>query len=392
MLPSGPRTFAVCDLIKPIPKRIHLSTTRKWLVIAGSLLLMLIFIAVVIRHNGKVIKYFRSATVAAAVVTPDVKPLPSRAFGRLRAVHYFADVHPVQFWNSFELADVERDFSQIRADGFNSIVLILPWAEFQPSLEDGKHDERMFDRLSLLMAAAEKLQLGVVLRVSYFWTFRPGAEREIHSRVHGLFHDDRIRGAWLGHLAEIYRRVGQHPAFRLAFLSWEDLYPMEIASASAVLRDEKILREYRKYLARTSGLDAVSALYGQRFANWESVPFPNRKSAAYAKVFDYWDDALLNRLFTPANQRFPNLSFEVRSDSDPIWGKDDKMIWKNHSATYALPGTNTLTTYYATAWGMKNEGDLASAEETLKQFDRFVDHIKEKDPRHHLFIDQFLFY
>jgi len=122
------------------------------------------------------------------------------------------------------------------------------------------------------------------------------------------------------------------------------------------------------------------------------LPFPDRKSPAYAKVLDYWDDALLNRLFIPANQNFPNLSLEVRSDWDPVWEKDGKTTWKNHALTYALPGTDTLTSYYAIAWGMKNEGDFVSAADAIKGFDRFVAHLAAEKNHQHLFLDQFLFY
>jgi len=76
------------------------------------------------------------------------------------------------------------------------------------------------------------------------------------------------------HIGEMYRRVGKHPAFRLAFLCWEDLYPMEIASPYTVLKDAGILGEYRKFLARTSRLEEVSGIYGQSFAKWTTCRFP----------------------------------------------------------------------------------------------------------------------
>lgn len=369
-----------------------MSTTKKRFAIIGGVLITIVLVAVVNRHKQRVTKWFNPPPLVEAAAKAAAKPLAPRAFERLRGVHYFADTYPKQFWNSFEPADVARDFKQIRTDGFNSIVLVVPWAEFQPSLVNGKHDERMFERLRYLMDAAQREKLGVVLRVSYYWTYRPDTEQSVSSRIVQLFHDDGVRAAWLDHLGEMYRRVGSHPAFRLAFLCWEDLHLMELPGVPTVLRDDGLLKQYRGFLSRTSSLDEISKIYGMKFASWDQVPFPERKSPAYAKVFDYWDDALLNRLFIPANERFPNLSFEVRSDWDPVWEADNKITWKNHSTTYALPGTNTRTSYYATAWGMKNQGDFATAEEVLKGFDRYLAHVQEGDPTRHLFIDQFLFY
>lgn len=316
----------------------------------------------------------------------------ARGYHRLRATHYFADTYPKNFWNSFEPADVARDFKQIKADGFNAIVLVLPWAEFQPVLSSNGYDEKMFDRLKMLMDAATAHELGVVLRLSYVWSYRPDAENSIFNRMHGVFHDEAMRQTWLKHLAKIHTHVVKHPAFRLAFLSWEDLYPMAITSMTPNLSDQNMLRMYREYLSRTSTLSDISTLYGKTISSWDALPFPDRKSPAYAKVLDYWDDALLNRLFIPANQNFPNLSLEVRSDWDPVWEKDGKTTWKNHALTYALPGTDTLTSYYAIAWGMKNEGDFVSAADAIKGFDRFVAHLAAEKNHQHLFLDQFLFY
>ena len=316
----------------------------------------------------------------------------ARGHHRLRAAHYFADTYPKNFWNSFEPADVARDFKQIKADGFNAIVLVLPWAEFQPVLTSNGYDEKMFDRLKMLMDAAAADELGVVLRLSYVWSYRPDAENSIFNRMHGVFHDEAMRQTWLKHLAKIHTHVAKHPAFRLAFLSWEDLYPMAITSMTPNLSDQNMLRMYREYLSRTSTLSDISTLYGKTISSWDALPFPDRKSPAYAKVLDYWDDALLNRLFIPANQNFPNLSLEVRSDWDPVWEKDGKTTWKNHASTYALPGTDTLTSYYAIAWGMKNEGDFVSAADAIKGFDRFVAHLAAEKNHQHLFLDQFLFY
>lgn len=359
----------------------------------GILLLAIALAAVGWKHKHRIIKKLGLETPPAAVAQAATPVLPTRKFDRLRGVHYFADAYPKQFWNSFEPADVAADFKKIRADGFNSIVLIIPWAEFQPSLEPGaKLDERMFERLNALMDAAQSAGLGVVLRLSYYWTYRPDAEVGMRARLNGLFHDARYRSAWLDHLGEMHKRVARHPAFRLAFLTWEDLYPMELASAEAVLDDAGILGEYRKFLARTTKLDEVSKLYGKSFSSFDEIPFPARKTPAYAKVFDYWDDALINALFVPARERFPDISFEVRADWDPVWEDEKKITWKNHAATYALPGVSTVTSYYSTAWGMKNIGDKVTAAEALKAFDFFVAHVREKDPRQHLFLDQLLFY
>ena len=90
-------------------------------------------------------------------------------------------------------------------------------------------------------------------------------KNSIFERMHGVFHNERTRETWLAHLADIHKRVGKHLAFRLAFLSWEDLYPMALTSENPSLDDQNMLRMYREYLSRTTNLREISTLYGAAF-------------------------------------------------------------------------------------------------------------------------------
>ena len=53
--------------------------------------------------------------------------------GYLKSATYYSDDWVINFWNS-ESSHMDEELKQIREDGFNSIILVVPWREFQPSM------------------------------------------------------------------------------------------------------------------------------------------------------------------------------------------------------------------------------------------------------------------
>ena len=47
----------------------------------------------------------------------------------IKAVTYFGNAWPLNYWNS-DVSRAPADFSQIKSDGFNAIILAVPWGEF----------------------------------------------------------------------------------------------------------------------------------------------------------------------------------------------------------------------------------------------------------------------
>ena len=56
--------------------------------------------------------------------------------GYLRSATYYSDDWVINFWNS-ESVHMEEELARIAADGFNSIILAVPWREFQPETASG---------------------------------------------------------------------------------------------------------------------------------------------------------------------------------------------------------------------------------------------------------------
>ena len=67
---------------------------------------------------------------------------------------------------------MEEELARIAADGFNSIILAVPWREFQPETAPVMYEEYAWKKLGGVMDAAGKQGLGVILRVGYTWIMR----------------------------------------------------------------------------------------------------------------------------------------------------------------------------------------------------------------------------
>ena len=59
----------------------------------------------------------------------------------------------INFWNS-ESSHMDEELKQIREDGFNSIILVVPWREFQPSMAPEHYNDYAWEKFDRVMKAA----------------------------------------------------------------------------------------------------------------------------------------------------------------------------------------------------------------------------------------------
>ena len=168
--------------------------------------------------------YQRSGVFLAAVlILTTVFCVVSEAAvpGKLKSVTYVSDAWVINFWNT-ESDHMEEELAQIAADGFNSIVLAVPWREFQPETAPVSYNSYAFAKLDRVMQAAQAQGLGVRLRVSYTWDHY---EREQPTmRFRRMMKDEKLRSAWLEYVGKLYQSVCGYDNFCGGFITWEDLY------------------------------------------------------------------------------------------------------------------------------------------------------------------------
>ncbi|MNB79807.1 hypothetical protein D3C75_265540 [compost metagenome] len=323
----------------------------------------------------------------------DTAKTPKSSNDFIIGAHYFGDEWPVNFWSS-EIYNVQKDLQNIKNDGFNSIVLVIPWGEFQPSISPIRYNEQLFDRLKYIIEEASKTNLKVILRLGYVWDFDPTVQYPSSERFKKLPYDQEFYNAWLEYIGEIQHQVASYNNVSFAFLTWEDLWGMVDEARTLKTVSERIhyadVTGYQRFLKENYKLSEVSQLYGQSFASYEDIPTPTSDNPGIKWLYEYCDDLLINRYFVPAKEKFPNLSLEVRVDSDLVHTNNGNE-WFSHQSTYDLPNSEYTTMYYSPAMGAENRGNFDSATKVIARFENIVGNVRNNS-NNKIFIDQFLYY
>ncbi len=307
----------------------------------------------------------------------------------LRAVHWFGDAWPVNFWNTDIESRARQDFQKIIDDGFNTVVFLVPWPGFAPDPHAGTLDNDRVERLVGLMTLADDLGLKTILRVSYAWD---GMDDVSGQRLLSLWQDESFYRGWLDHLEALWVAVHELPGFQFGFFSWEDLW----AATSLVEADEAT----RASAAQTTGfadwlladIDPArrEALFGRSFDNAGDVVLPQRREPAFELYMQFISQAWVNRFFLPAQERFPQLSMEIRIDSDPIFDGDELIGWFHHYDAWNLPGGEWVTLYWSPAMGGVNQGETLEAEEAARRLEGWLEQVARHAGPRQIFIGQFL--
>jgi len=312
-----------------------------------------------------------------AVAPPDAQQAAKDApKAPLVGVHYFGTAWPMNFIGGFRRAAVPGDFRRIADDGFNSVVLLVSWGDFQPVTSPCcQYDERAWERLHFLLEQARLAKLQVVLRVGCACTFHPlaGGSGE---RVQRLLNQPAERAAYLQFVQRLGRETAGEPQVVLTFMSWEDQWLRSI--------DESGRADFQQFAATRPD---AGALLSPR----ASLP---TATGDQAELFNaYWDWLVIEKLYTPATAYLPSLSYEARIDKEPAYvtGPDGVRRvdrWLGHEGMLRQRPGYPVTMYWAPFWGAANQGEKLDAKRSLKLLRALL-----KDVRQHaaqpLFIDQF---
>jgi len=324
------------------------------------------------------------------------EPIPPQSKNKpilIKAVHYFSSSWPKTFWGDFEYSQVDEDFTQIKADGFNTIILVIPWMGFETGFEDGVPEPSvLYERLEWLLAKIDQAGLAYGLRLSFPHSFDPEVGANNHQLCTDIFTDSALREQWVHYLSRINQRIDQHrDSFRFAFFSWEDFFCpyVSIPNMKPEQRLDMARRSgYQTWLADNHPRESVELLYQQSFHSMGSVPFPERESPAFWLFLRFVDQFLIDQLITPGRKVLPELAMEVRVDKDPIHnGKET--TWFGHDLS--LSDQQTRGSYWGAYYGANNQGELLSASEAIRHFDYMLDEVSDHGKNINHVVEQFNF-
>ena len=315
--------------------------------------------------------------------------------GYVRSASYFGDEWHINFWNS-EMEHLKRDMEQIREDGFDSVILVIPWKEFQTSVEPIEYSDYAFDRLDRVMEAAGNAGLKVYARVGYMWDFVNDANEDIHERIIRLFHDQGMRNAWMEYLRKLYRQMSAHACFAGGFLTWEDYMPPFLGFSDAPSLQDRIdaakRMGFQKHVRSQYALTDYNKAFNVQYSSYESIPFPCRNEPAMRVMYDFFDRSL-NNLLADGQTVFPNLSLEVRLDGDPLFdAKGNPAGYYKHEATFPCQDSDYTAAMYGIPMDFVNRGERVKAKVALRHTEDILRFLARHNGGKPVYIEQFLFY
>lgn len=310
----------------------------------------------------------------------------------LKSVTYFGDAWPINFWNS-EDTNMEANFQRIAADGFNSIILVVPWREFQPSTMPVNYNQYAFDRLNEVMNCAERHGLWVSLRIGYTWDYY-GSSDVPERFANVLVENSADMAAWLDYSKKIYETASAHSNYYGGFITWEDFWDATYYMDRASNMSDRLAAAkswgYIEYLQSNYTLEEVGAHYGTTFSGFDQVFIPYAKHPSAALFYEFYDRFLMD--FLKATQTvFPELSMEVRVDGDVIYDTEGSYSYYSHGKTFSCEGAPYTSLMYSVSMGQANNYEKISAEQALEAMKGHLANIYAIAGAKKLYIEQLLY-
>ena len=286
------------------------------------------------------------------------------------ATHYYGFEEyawPINYLNSLPSDNIHQDLKTISDMGFNTIILLVSWSEFEPSI--GTPNRQAYQKLGEIISQASRMDLKVIVRIPYLWSLLGSNIRE--RIAYAIVDHDSYRRDLLRFVADFRSHVvDQNPNVLSIFGSWEDYY---------VVRD--------LFFTKHSGEYLPSTVIRQSFGEDTGVdPDEVVINGENYDIFLNWLDGCISTLA----QEIGEYGYEIRVDSDPIT-TDGALHWHSHSDYFENRSGGSLVSYWAPYFGQSNSGEELDAEQAVKGFAWTLDLIEQKSSKKP-FIDQLNFF
>lgn len=289
------------------------------------------------------------------------------------------------------MAEVPGLLAQIRSDGFNTIILAVPWRGFQRTLFPPSYDQANLAKLGKLLAAIDAAGLASIVRVSFPWHNDPDSELSFDERALGLFTRADVRAAWLDYLAVIRRITARARNFRFAFFSWEDLPSIRELMIHRTQADRLRLAEptgYRAFLCERYALAEISELFGETFADAAEIYIPLPDCAAYVSYSEFVNHRL-NELLALGQSVWPGLSMQIRADHDRVM-INGEVRWIENDIR--AEDTAMRVSYYFPYMYAQNCGETLSADGALANMRMVMERLSAQGTNPNHVLDQLVYW
>lgn len=311
----------------------------------------------------------------------------------VKSAHYFSNEWPINFWNT-EMDYMETELEQIKRDGFDSIILVIPWREFQPTMNPITYNEYAFEKLDEVMKCAQKERLNVFVRMGYTWDFYQDANDYAGERFKQLLYDETTKQAWRDYITIVYQKLSEYDNFKEGFLTWEDFWMLATMAGSDEQNEADIALAtkigYQDFIKKTYSLEEYNEKYKEKFESYETICLPPAGKLAKYAYYEFYDN-FMNELLKETQTYFPNISMEVRMDYDPIYDNGEVVGFYKHESTFSCQDSTITSTMYGIPMGCENKGERLSYKEAINKTDHILGNLKSKNDGKDIYVEQFIF-
>ena len=270
-------------------------------------------------------------------------------------------------------SQARKDFALIREDGFNAIILVVPWRGFQVDQFPPTYEEHYFKLLKGLMREAARARLWVLLRISYSHHICDEAPIISKHLTAGFLTDESFRKPWLHYLQRLRKATRFHANLYGSFICWEEFW-------HGLMRFTEDPEERRRSLAHSTG-----------YCDFLGDPAAIIPKAGTPEFEDYqrFINHRLKQIYQLGESVLTGLGYEFRVDKDPLFNSDGSISWLGND--YMLESDNTRYSYWAPFIGAANQGEELNADEAIALLDYNLGEQTAAGANRKLIIDQFNF-
>ncbi len=321
----------------------------------------------------------------------ELLPKPEPLF--IKSAHYFSSAWPITFWQDFEEDDVAGELEQIKSDGFNTIVLVVPWRGFETNFEHitTTSNSFLYNRLTFILDAIVAQDMKYILRVGFPHFHMQDKFTYALEQCIGMYTDPKMQKQWTDYLENINQAAQPfQQASAGIIVSWEDFWcPHSLFPKWS--EDERLemaqAMGYGDWLKQQNP-NTVKVLLQQSDVRYNQVKVPQPADFSYVLYLDFIDQMFAQYVLNPAQTTFPNAAMEIRVDKLPI-KQNEQYTWIGHDLH--LDEDNLRGTYWAPFWGAENKGELISAEQALKTLEYLLRTVSNDGKNINHVLEQFNF-
>ena len=312
----------------------------------------------------------------------------------VKAAHYFANSWAKTFWEEFEERQVDKDMKQIKSDGFNTVILVVPWVGFEENFQNKAttSSPEMYRRLGFMLNAIKHNKLNYMLRLGYPHSFTPNAGTTLIDVCTNIYERPQQKEKWIQYLNNIKRTVEEYSSNSVGTLvSWEDFWcPHFVFPGLSELRRKELAKNmgYAQWVMKKD-LTLLKVLYGKNNLTIEDIAVPKKDEMSYFYYIEFIDDRFREIILNSTKSIFPDTAMEIRIDKDPVKSSSGEYIWVEHDLYF--DEENHKGTYWAPFWGAENKGEKLDVNTALFNFEYFLNYITNNGQATNHIIEQFNF-